>query len=883
MRYTLKDYQRDAAERSVENLIEARTRFRSSEQPQHSAFSLTATTGAGKTVIATAVVEALFYGNPDLGVKAVAGAVVLWLSDDPSLNEQTRNKFMDASERFHSTNTVMIEPPFSLAKLEAGKVYFINTQKLSARSLLVRGAQQASESLPTLAPPDAQAHTFWETLANTIADPSLTLFFIQDEAHRGFNSSQTPQQQTIVQRLVSGESGRGPLPIVWGISATAGRFDAAMKQAGRDKKRHLLPNVLVPPEKVQESGIIKDVVALEFPNETGDFNTTLVRAAAKKLRASDSLWLAYALQQAKGDAALAATERVLPLLVLQCPDTPDKDLIGQALDAIKDIIPDFGSRGVRHVFGEHKTERFGAWDVDYIAPDQVQGASQGPSAVRVLIAKTAISTGWDCPRAEVLLSFRPAVDHTYVTQLLGRMVRNPLARRIDGDERYNTVECIVPYFDEQTARSVIAYLSGDANPDAQPGGKKKVVVDAKTLDWNASVPVELQRAFAALPSEVVPKGRANPISRLTRLARHLTSDGVDDSIFHASTAELVDALLQQKQLYHVAVAERSGQIAIVEMKRLVLDARTNRIVKFDSHEIADANTVRKEFETAGEAFGHGVVKELLQRLAPGDSSEDDLIGCMRDIAALAQIGEVREILDRMALERSNHLFAQHQEAIVALRDERKAEYEEVRAQVTQPVLRPLVIPRHRVEGFGVHVPPTTEGSNPLPLVVPAETVERHIVAFEGKYPLTDLNQWEKLVVKSELKNPAMLGWYRNPSHPVADALTVAYRDVDTGNWRSMQPDFIFFHQLNGEIRASIVDPHGHHLDDAMAKLKALAGYAGRYGDKFYRIESVGSDGPSAGAALKRLDLKNESVRQAVLGWSGTALELYQSPHATQYP
>ena len=330
MKYTLKDYQSQAAEESAKNLLSARVRFRSGEQQRHSAFSLTATTGAGKTVIATAVVEALFYGNPELNVKSVPGAVVLWLSDDPSLNEQTRTKFMQASDKFHSSNTVIIEPPFALAKLEPSKVYFINTQKLSSKSLLVRGAQQVSESLPNLGPPDAQAHTFWETIANTIADPFLTLFFIQDEAHRGFNSTQTSQQQTIVQRLVAGESGRGPLPIVWGISATAGRFDAAMAQASKDGKRHLLPSVIVPPRKVQESGIIKDVVALEFPTETGNFDTALVSAAARKLKASGALWLAYALQQAGGDAALAAKERVLPLLVLQCPDTPDKDQIGRA-------------------------------------------------------------------------------------------------------------------------------------------------------------------------------------------------------------------------------------------------------------------------------------------------------------------------------------------------------------------------------------------------------------------------------------------------------------------------------------------------------------------------------------------------------------------------
>ena len=74
-------------------------------------------------------------------------------------------------------------------------------------------------------------------------------------------------------------------------------------------------------------------------------------------------------------------------------------------------------------------QEFGAWKVDWIEPQRVQEASH----VRVLVAKHAISTGWDCPRAEVLVSFRRSTDTTHITQLLGRMVRNPLARRIPGD------------------------------------------------------------------------------------------------------------------------------------------------------------------------------------------------------------------------------------------------------------------------------------------------------------------------------------------------------------------------------------------------------------------------------------------------------------------
>ena len=47
-------------------------------------FSLTATTGAGKTVMAAAVIEALFDGDDDFDFEADPGAVVLWFTDDPS-------------------------------------------------------------------------------------------------------------------------------------------------------------------------------------------------------------------------------------------------------------------------------------------------------------------------------------------------------------------------------------------------------------------------------------------------------------------------------------------------------------------------------------------------------------------------------------------------------------------------------------------------------------------------------------------------------------------------------------------------------------------------------------------------------------------------------
>ena len=86
MRYTLKDYQNDAVADVLARLKWARDDWHQRTSPV--AFSLTATTGAGKTVMAAAVIEALFDGNADYDFDSDPGAVLLWFTDDPSLNEQ---------------------------------------------------------------------------------------------------------------------------------------------------------------------------------------------------------------------------------------------------------------------------------------------------------------------------------------------------------------------------------------------------------------------------------------------------------------------------------------------------------------------------------------------------------------------------------------------------------------------------------------------------------------------------------------------------------------------------------------------------------------------------------------------------------------------------
>src|ERR1700727_2755560 len=112
MKFTLKDYQTDAVRDVLVNLQMAREDWHG-KNSRRSAFSLTAVTGAGKTVMAAAVFEALFHGDDEFDFDADPGAVVIWFSDDTTLTEQTRFRLIEASDRLNHTDLVPVENAFS--------------------------------------------------------------------------------------------------------------------------------------------------------------------------------------------------------------------------------------------------------------------------------------------------------------------------------------------------------------------------------------------------------------------------------------------------------------------------------------------------------------------------------------------------------------------------------------------------------------------------------------------------------------------------------------------------------------------------------------------------------------------------------------------------
>lgn len=870
MKFTLKDYQRDAVIQVLDNLDRARKKYHDAH-PRETSFTLTATTGAGKTVMAAAAIEALFYGNDELEFDPDPGAVVLWFSDDPNLNDQTRNRLMQASEKLTHDRLVTIEYPFSVQQLDPGKVYFLNTQKLTATSRLTMKAarlksaeQSGAESLISA---DGLAWTIWETLANTIDDDGLTVYLVIDEAHRGFNTKATKDKPTIVKGLVDGSETGLPIPVVWGISATIQHFAEAMGQASLSADREALPPVNVDPARVQASGLIKDKIVLDIPAESGNLETALATHAANKLRDSSRRWGKYLEAQAKLPGE-KQTEVVAPLLVMQIPNVENADEVGVWLDTIAGEIGELQSLHIRHVLGDHKTQSFGSWEVDWIEPQRVQETAE----VRVLIAKDAISTGWDCPRAEVLLSFRPARDHTHITQLLGRMVRTPLARRIPGDERLNSVNCILPHFDRTTAGNVARFLTGLI--EEMPGGPSiEILIDGRELGKNPKVPSAVWSSFDDLPSLVVPQRGARPVKQLMSLAQALAADGLKAGAIGSVQRQMHATLEGLADRYDGQL--RTAEIEVRTVRGMSIAGRFGgtKLAYADFAIRADDRAIRVAFEDAKRAFGADVAQSYVDHLAGADdpdADDDGLRAAFVKAAALATVPAVREKLDVAAKDLVDEWFADHRVAVLGLSDERREAYDEIRAQAVEPQLRPLQQPRNRMADFK-----ELDGEQ----IRDALLIDKHLMSDEtGWYPLTKLNDWEKIVVQREASRLDCVGWYRNPSVSSADSLGVTYRD-SAGNWRAMHPDFIIFNEVAGVVKPSIVDPHGTHLEDALVKLKGLAGYAAEYGSEFHRVDSIASGG---GGELRVLDMKDPAVRDEVLETGKSAAELFASPAGKKY-
>lgn len=859
MRYTLKDYQADAVRETLGRLEQARDMYH--RYGSLSQFSLAATTGAGKTVMAASIIESLFFGSDEFDFPADPGAVVLWFSDSPDLNEQSRTRIQSAASELDSRLRV-IESTFSEQALRPGNVYFLNTQKLSKNSRLVRGEREPAPGQDWLFQPrpDQMQSSIYDVIRNTVENEDLTLYFVLDEAHRGMK--QFKERETIVQRLINGGQGSPPMPVVFGISATVERFTEAMAKV---TNRTALPPVEVDSALVQASGLLKDDIVLTIPAEEGVFDTTLLRRAVERVRASSAAWADYGQEQEEADT-------VTPLLVVQMADKPSQADLTQVLDTIYEEWPDLATDAVAHVFGTHTDLLVGQQPVPYIEPQRVQDATH----IRVLLAMEAISTGWDCPRAEVLVSFRTRNEPTYIHQLLGRMLRTPLARRIPGNEVLNSVDCLLPHFDRKNATKIAAMLmKGKTALDTEHHGDgdddkaRRVLFDPVRLVPNPDVPQEVWESIEAIPSVTVPKVHVKPIRRLDALAVALSKDGLIEEAVAKADRHLCKVLDGRAVQYDEKVA-----MARQDVVTMTGEEARGRVggegFSYESFEMsADTRAIEDAYQAASRALSHDLAAAYVDHLVGPEGDSDELLEANITVAALGRVPEVVTDVEAEADALARQWLTQTRVARKGLSDEREAEYDRLEGQSSRPERISITAPQVAQADTKARESDGTETRLP--------TRQLHLMAAEDSTMPIDLNDWERHVLDSEASQPGFRAWYRNPARATKESLAVAYKDGG-GAWKALRPDFVFFStDHTGKVVVDLVDPHGHHLADAIWKLRGLADFAEAYSDDFRRIESVAE----TGGTMRVLDLTKPHVREAIRD-SESARALYESDVASEY-
>ncbi|UWQ55004.1 DEAD/DEAH box helicase family protein [Leisingera caerulea] len=196
------------------------------------------------------------------------------------------------------------------------------------------------------------------------------------------------------------------------LELTATPKDVAPSKAKIGRYANLL--VEVTGKELDQEGMIKMPLNLD-PRQGTDWHSTL-DAGVTKLHEVQSAAEAY-----KADGG----DYIRPIMLVQVERTGDDQREGGFIHAL-DVMDRLKQLG----FDEAEVAIKTAQRNDLKEPEN-QDLLSPMNRVRVIITKQALQEGWDCPFAYVLCSLAASSNMSAMTQLVGRILRQPYAHKTD--------------------------------------------------------------------------------------------------------------------------------------------------------------------------------------------------------------------------------------------------------------------------------------------------------------------------------------------------------------------------------------------------------------------------------------------------------------------
>jgi len=389
------------------------------KDPRQLPIVLKAPTGSGKTYISALFIRGLNHLPHWSEDKAF-----IWITFSDDLAMQSRDKF---NEYFENTleNKLLTVQDINRGKLHSNDILFLNWQKVVSVSAENRTLRRPEEESMR-----KESGKYFEDVIDATQSDGREIILVIDEAH-------THVSTVLAQKIIDYINPK----IVLHVSATPDTSiiaAAALHDSFVNMDR----------EAVINEGLIKESIVLQSEEDLKkggpkDLDEILLRLGIEKRN--------ELLSEYKG-----LNKLVNPLMLIQLPND-DKELVETGERTKEEIVMNFL---VKNGIEESKIARW--FDGKKV---NMEGITDNESPVDYMLFKQAAGTGWDCPRASVLVMFREVRSDKFYTQTVGRILRMPEPQLKDDYKENPSLRC--GYLYTNYKRNQVTIPDQDANNKAR--------------------------------------------------------------------------------------------------------------------------------------------------------------------------------------------------------------------------------------------------------------------------------------------------------------------------------------------------------------------------------------------------------------------------------